>query len=307
MSIEAQLSAYPYDQYVRYPAVDREGWKKLLLARIARAAADPQSKTFGGSAPGRELVVAIRDAEWDRGHFGFGVASAQVLFAPSRPTLAAELDQLLEECLTELRRREVKFVSARIQGDHLQAIHAFESRGFRYYDNVIWPVVSVDEVPDVPDDGVRLMVEADLEAVARLAKHNAYSRGHFYCDERFDRTAIDGMYDKWVRTSWGAGEPIAVIEDGGVVRGFFAFRIDDELSSALGHRYGRMRLLGLDSEVRGKKLGSRLFRGAMSLMKGMGAVRIDSGYSTKNHASAALHVASGFRSVYEELTLHLWL
>jgi hypothetical protein len=39
----------------------------------------------------------------------------------------------------------------------------------------------------------------------------------------------------------------------------------------------------------------------------MGGEYVDSGYATKNHASAKLHTENGFYSTYEEVTLHKWL
>jgi len=68
-----------------------------------------------------------------------------------------------------------------------------------------------------------------------------------------------------------------------------------------------MRSLGLSSQSRGKGLGIRIFKGAIAYLKSRGASVIDSGYASKNHVSARLHVQTGFYSAYEEITLHRWL
>jgi L-amino acid N-acyltransferase YncA len=118
---------------------------------------------------------------------------------------------------------------------------------------------------------------------------------------------VNDLYAKWVESSFERNEPIVVVENEGIVRGYFIIFFDENLSSSLGFKYGRMRSLALSAEVRGKGLGKNLFLGAINLMKKNGVGYIDSGYSTKNYLSAKLHTLNNFYSVYEEITLHKWL
>ena len=306
-TIRPQLKDYRFDPFRGYPADRPDAWEGYFISRLQGLLKDPLWTVFSSEPSDPLCVLACRVSPWDSDHFGFGMASIHVVFCPEQIGSEHHIAKLLNKCLEELRRRDVRFVSARIQGDQLQALHGFEESGFRYFDNVIWPVVTTRDVDSEPGRGVRLMVESDLGRVVEIAENNCYGRGHFYCDRRFDRTVVNRMYGKWVRTAWGACDPIAVIEESGQVQGFFLFGIDPTLSAALGRKYGRMRLLAMDSAAQGKGQGKVLFRGAMSVMKSMGADLIDSGYSTKNHASARIHARMGFHSAYEEVTLHLWL
>ena len=140
-----------------------------------------------------------------------------------------------------------------------------------------------------------------------IAKENGFSLGHFYCDEGFDRDRVDAMQSKWVKTSWNNKDIIMVIENECKIVGYFIVAMNEKLSNALGWKYGSMRHLGLDSSTRGKGLGRQLFKGSISKMVEKGAEYIDSGYSTKNHISAKLHIKQSFYPVYEEITLHKWL
>ena len=151
------------------------------------------------------------------------------------------------------------------------------------------------------------MREPDLPEVLRMAATNQYQRGHFHCDEKFDRAKVDALYAKWVLTTWTKKEPVAVIEHAGKVCGYFVFGIDESLSSAMGYKYGRLRSLTLDAATRGLALGRKLFAGTLALIAEAGGQYIDSGYATKNHGSARLHVQTNFYSAYEEVTLHKWL
>jgi L-amino acid N-acyltransferase YncA len=115
------------------------------------------------------------------------------------------------------------------------------------------------------------------------------------------------MYEKWIRTSWKNKEPIAVIENDEDVVGYFVFLMDEELSKALGYRYGRMRSLSMDSAARGKGLGADLFRSVMALIGRMGGQYIVSEYPLRNFVSARLHTKNLFYPVHEKVLLHLWL
>lgn len=294
-----------FDPFLAYPALPGEPplWQTYWRTRLARLAADPQVRFLASDA----VILAVRDSEWDRSHFGIGMATLHVLLAAEVPDLDLQLAELLRAHRELLRSREVRFVSTRVHGDHLRVLHALEDHGYRYVDNVIWPVATTAHLPKVPDPRLRRMTEADLPRVVDLAQKWAYPRGHLYCNRGFAEHQVDAMYGKWLRTAWASQAPLAVIEHDGRVEGFFQFSVDPADQQPLGHRYGHVRLFVLSGEVRGRGMGQALVEGTMVLMAQMGATHIDSGYSTKNHVSARLHGRNRFASTHEEVTLHLAL
>lgn len=299
----AEILNYSHDQYILYPSAVKYGWAQFARTRLEHSVQDPEYLFFYTDNP--FYALSARISRWDEEHFGFRMAFISLIL-----TRESDLDavgKLLDACLKELHREGVKFVSARISGDDLDSIHAFERRGFAYYETIIWPVLHLDgkEIKSAPQ--IRLMTEDDLPSVLEIAGKHQFKRSHYHSDNGFDPNRVDEMHAKWAMTSWKNGEPSAIIEHDGKVAGYFAFRIDGNLSAALGYRYARMRSLTLDSQFRGKGLGKTLFAGTLSLMAGMGADIVDSGYSSKNHRSARLHVQYGFEPVFEEVTLHKWL
>lgn len=307
------LSGYPYDQFRGYPARPvgnggRAPWESYFLARLKQMAEDPEWAFFGRSEAGHPaLVLAARTARWDRDHFGFPLASLVAPYCPDHPALRDRVSGLLDDCLSELRRAGVKFVSARVNGDQLDVMHALEDAGFRFYETAIWPVATAEAIPGRDDPRVRLLTASEMPRAAQIAAHHGYRRTHFFRDAGFGREQVEQMYAKWFQTSWDAGDTITAIESDGALVGVFDLRIERELSAHLGWTYGRTRFVALDESVRGQGLGRVLFGGSMQMLKAIGAERVDSAYSSKNHASAALHCEAGFRPVYEEATFHLWL
>lgn len=302
---DRHLARDRFDPFRHYPALPdvTPRWQSYWRERLDGLASDPHVYFLASD----DAIVAVRDSTWERGHFGFGMATLHVLLAADNADIQRQMAVLLLEARALLHDLEIRFVSTRIHGDHLLVLHALEDAGFRYMDDVIWPVAATALLPDEPDPRVRLMRESDLPRVVDLAQRFAYPRGHLYCNTGFAKADVDRMYGQWLNTAWLNQSPLAVIEDEGQVQGFLQFQVEPEGHQPLGHCYGHMRLLVLDADARGRGLGHALFEGAMVLMKLQGAVYVDSGYSTKNHVSARVHARHGFASTHEEVTLHAWL
>lgn len=305
-ALVSTIPSYQFDRYRNYPARDAEAWQRFYLQRLDQSLRDRDNTVHYDVVDGQPVILGVRYSEWDSHHFGYGVASINLVHSQESATSNTRCVALLADILSELRSREVRFVSARLPGDMIPTIHIFEDAGFRYHETIIWPVAASSDALQRHDEAVRLMREDDMPDVVRIAETCQYQRGHFHSDPEFGRQKIGQLYAKWIHTSWTNGEPIAVIEHHDKVVGYFNFKMDRALSSALGYSYGRMRSLALDGTVRGQGLGRRLFHGTMAMIKAMGGDYIDSGYATKNHLSTRLHETSNFHSAYEEITVHLW-
>ena len=299
------LPAYEYDRYRFYPAANRDGWQQLLLHRIGLADAEPETQLLWTDTEEGKCLLALHIRAWDAEQFGVPMGGFELLYhhgdGGAFRRCAAEAERILRE-------RGIAFSSGRIHGDQLAPMHALEDQGFRYYETLIWPTVRCDAAdPDYAQFGVREMRAEDVERVVAIAERNQFARGHFYCDPGFDPKVIDRFFGTWIRNAFERGQPVIVIEDEGEVAGYFALEMPELLTRFLGHTYGGMRSLGLSPASRGKGLGLRIFRGAISYLRSRGATYIDSGYAAKNHISARLHVLTGFFSAYEDVTLHRWL
>ncbi|MCK4657223.1 MAG: GNAT family N-acetyltransferase [candidate division Zixibacteria bacterium] len=301
------LSEYKFDHYLKYPALHKSDWIDYLVIRFKQLLDDDEWFFLYNPDDNVPHLVGCRISKWDYELFGVRMASIAVFSCGDSVRSGKILSDILDGCLALLRDQKVEFVSCRTGGDNIPAIHAFESCGFHYYENNIWPVIDCHDVADTRSSRVRLMTDSDFEQVIDIAKTSSFQQSHYHCDEKLDNSRADLVLAKYVESARSRNEPIAVIESNGTVAGFFAFKIDEQLSGALGYKYGRMKNLAMSKSCREKGLGSELFTGTTSLMKEMGAEQIDSGYSSKNHVSAKLHTQHGMHSVYEEATFHLWL
>jgi L-amino acid N-acyltransferase YncA len=300
------LSDYRYFQYVNYPAKNENGWQKFLFYQMEVIVQNDESYCFIGYSNNQIYLIQANVRNWDRELFGFYIASMNILFVP------LDFDEkffkdFLNKCLQFLvLKKKVKFTSFRINGDHIEVIHVLEDNGFRYFEDVIWPVLKVNESMRYESPDIMLVQEKDLDEVQYIARNFQYQRGHYHCDKNFDRKIVNELYAKWTKSYFLSGNPVVIIKHDDKVAGYFVLMNDKKLSDCLGYTYFRMRSLALNSDIRGKGLGISIFKGSISIMRDMGAEYIDSGYSTKNHISSKLHVRTNFNTVYEEITLHKW-
>ena len=306
-AIEKTIPLYCFDQYMLYSSVNKTFWQKFLLQRLSSSLQSEDGSFFFEIAEDLIYLTGCRISQWDEEHFGFRMAMIDWFVYPDTKMSSTKMEQLLDNCISFLRDNNVNFVSAHISGEDLLAIHLLEDKGFRYYQTTVYPIAQCANLPYKTDPRVRLWQEGDLPAVIEIAKHNQFARGHLYCDGKIDKKAVDSMYEKWIRTSWKNKELIAVIENAGKVAGYFAFVMDDELSKVTKYKYGRMTSLAMDAYVRGKGLGSSLFRSVISLIGERGGQYVASEYPLKNYNSARLHTKNLFYPVHKKVLLHLWL
>lgn len=304
--LKSEIATFKLDQYFLYPSASRNSWEAVLFDRLHKFCSSSENELYFYSKNDEAFLVGLRFSEWDASHFGYKSAIIK-LFFHSDKLASNKASDLVDEAIKIAKARGAKFISVRVNGDDLDFIHAFEESGFRFYENVIWPIKKCEQLKEAEVVDVRMMEEKDLERVMKIASTHQYQRGHFHCDTRFDKTRVNTMYAKWVESAWARGENIVTVECKGEIAGYFISAIDVELSNLLGRRYGRMKSLALDSRFRGEGLGRKLFDGTCQILANQGAEYIDSGYSTKNHVSAKLHTQNKFYSVYEEITLHKWV
>lgn len=303
---EKTIPLYRFDKYMLYPSVDKTRWQKYLLQRLSDSLQNTETRFFFETVGGGLFLLGCRVPRWDEEHFGFGMATINWVMCPDVRSSGAVMGKLLDDCISFLRDNDVKFVSAHINGDDMLAIHLLEDKGFRYYQTTVYPIAQCTNLPYKTDPRVRFWQETDLPAVIQIAKQHQFERGHFYCDDKFDKKTVDSMYEKWIRTSWENKEPICVMENEGKIVGYFAFVMDDGLSAATGYKYGRMTSLAIDASVRGKGFGLSLFRSVIALIGERGGQYVASEYPLKNFASARLHTKNLFYPVHEKILLHLW-
>jgi ribosomal protein S18 acetylase RimI-like enzyme len=305
--ISEHIDRYRFDQYLRYPSKNRDGWKSFLNDRIRAYLLHPEQKIFCRELHDGMALVGSRLLSWDEQHFGLKVATVNLVLNPHGSSDDNQMLNLMEECLEDLKKQKVEFVSVRVDGDDIPTIHACESLGFRYIENLIFPVLDTSGFDKALSSNIRHAKKSDLDRLSSIASRNQFRNGRFYIDGRFDEDRVDEMYSKWIYNSFSEGKMIVVCEISGELAGYFIYVIDSALSEKFGFKYGRMTSLCIDEQFRGQGVGSTIFENTVRAMANSGCHYVASEYASRNHTSAFLHAKFGFRSVHDKVLFHLWM
>lgn len=275
-----------------------------LSVRIMEDAARDDSVALvalrGGEASG---VVVLRFPRWDAEHFGFPVGRVEHLQGRS----SQDLQRLVEEATRVLRARGAKMCSARLSNDALPALHCLERCGFRYVELVLSPGRDLTTWQPREFGVTRQTTAQDLDRVCSIARA-AFRTDRFHRDPRFERSAADGIYEKWVRTwhaepSMGRFSRVLLLE--GEIAGFFLFEVVAPPGAAQ-DAVARIVLNGVDPAITGRGHGFRMYCDALDAASRV-ARHATADIAAANPAVINLYTKLGFTmSDSGQVTMHWW-
>jgi GNAT superfamily N-acetyltransferase len=306
---------YFFGHYYLYPSKYKNGWRKHMKSQLIKFLKDKENILFFTESLDEKktpLLLVFRASEWDQRVFGFRITTSLLNFLPNDDMVTEGFKFFIRRSIEILKSHKIRLISLRLHGDNLKAIHASQECGFLYFENIIWTILECDKlaVPHKISKGINIRIakERDIKRTMYIAKNFQYKRGHYHCDEGIGIEKANLIYPKWINSAWKRKDPIILIEYDREIAGYFILKIlGDEYQKSYGYKYGGLRSLALDPKFRGHGLGKTLFNRSLWFLKDNGVDVIDSGYASKNHVSAHLHIHNNFYSVYEEVTMHLWL
>jgi dTDP-4-amino-4,6-dideoxy-D-galactose acyltransferase len=145
--------------------------------------------------------------------------------------------------------------------------------------------------------GVRIAEAADVKPLAALAVASfRYSR--FYFDPEIPRRRADDLYRAWVENSitGGYAEVTLVRGEVGSPEGFITCHLDGET--------GRIGLVGVSTEARGRGVGGRLVRDALAWFAARGATEVRVATQARNTGAQRLYQRAGFLVAESTVLFH---
>lgn len=138
------INKYEYSQYKNYPSRNKDSWIPYYKFNLEQLFNNDEWKFHFEKIENTPFLIGCRFSMWDSEHFGFKVAFISVLLGGTIKNQHI-LNSIIKNCVEILKISNIKFISVRINGDFIEAIHAFENNGFRYFENIIWPVTNFKE------------------------------------------------------------------------------------------------------------------------------------------------------------------
>lgn len=169
--------------------------------------------------------------------------------------------------------------------------------------------LTTDKIPMIPMScevlNFRYAEERDYELLRNLVAKQFFRRSHFFLDPKFPVYKVEQLYAKWIDSALDKKQKFVIIEEQGAVCGLFIYDIVD-LTERFGKRYAVWKLADIDSRVRGKGLGMRLFYATIQSGIDNGVDMIDSSLAVHNVASQNIHIKLCFRLITSVYTFHRW-
>lgn len=241
------------------------------------------------------LALKARIASWDRDVFGFQVVQVSELKVFDADGAAQDY-QGFQEWMNLVH---CKVAYARLPHQSLAESIFLESKGYRFIEMVLHPVLENLQALSIPKDHLSIEVacERDLPEIERIAA-SAFGNERYHVDPRLDPKLADLRYARWVRNSFS--DPVQRlfrIRDGDRLLAFFIVE-----SRADGSAYWH--LTAVAPEWQGKGYGWRIWQAMLRHHQDEGCVRLTTTISARNVAVLNLYSKLGFGFLPPEMTFH---
>ncbi len=231
--------------------------------------------------------------DWDSAHWGFPVAR----FNESKLNKDSA-----REVLRWCEDRKVRCLYFAADGTCAETLQCAWSNGFQFVD------VRVDMHKAFPAGEavapgswkVREARPDDLPALKQLAR-TAHEDTRFFKDANFDRTQAADLYAFWMARDFREHKVFAALseDDPKSILGYVS-------ASEGGNKEGRIGLVAVSPEARGRGLGQLLVGHAVSWCRSRGADSVKVATQATNVAAMRLYEQGGFRVADVKVWFHRW-
>ena len=230
---------------------------------------------------------------WDSAFWGFSIAQLN----ESRLT-----HESLRRALDWAVREKTRCLYFAADGSDGETLRLASEEGFRFVD------VRVDmerhlsgSIQDKsPALGIRISRSADLAPLKDIARYS-HEDTRFFKDISFDRARAAELYAKWIERD--ASEHVILV-----------FTMPDNAKSVVGYvtcqveasGKGRIRLIAVAREVRGKGVGGELLKAALGWFGDKSITTVYAATQACNVPALRLYESAGFKVRESKVWLHWW-
>ena len=225
----------------------------------------------------------------------FGVRVGRILDERLTATAAREADRWVEaegiECLTFLADPSDR-----------ETVAVAEAAGFRLTDVRVTLDRALPPLEPAPPGGapeIRPATADDVRALKAIARVG-HTETRFYFDGHFPAERCALLYETWIERSVGGWAELVLTADvAGRPAGYVTGHLD-------GPGEGRIGILGVAEEARGRGLAAALIRSSLDWFAGRGVRHVSVSTQGRNVAAQRTYQKAGFRTAATRLWYHRW-
>jgi len=299
---EFVLGKFAYDENVPLEAFCQRLTKhleELMCKDVLRLALISASGAVDG-------VVFVEKSSWDSEHFGVDVGKLKLaLFDPKVDVESRRhLFQRIKEAALS---RGLDVIFARTALNDLSTVHSLEGEGGILTDILLTFYIDLKNeftLAGLPSEiEVVEACEGDGQTLMDIARE-IFKIDHFHADPYLPTDKCDELYAKWVSSYLGSlVDKVFAARKDGKLMGFITCKIERVTH---GYNYGIIDLVGVKKGCEGKGIGSLLVAEAFRWFSNY-TKSVYVGTQAANIRAVRLYEKMGFRQVFSEATMHLWV
>jgi len=273
--------------------------KELISRDILKLALIDENEVVNG-------LMLVEKSNWDSDHFGTAVGKLRLAIF-NRKVQVSDRRHLIRRIKDLAASKRINVIFARVPLDDLPTIRSIELEGGFLTDILLTFYINLrrrfDFVKVKSNAKITHASEKDRKALMEMAK-NTFKIDHFHADPNLPNNECDELYAKWIANCIdGSADVILVAKKGNGVVGFITCKIQHVIGD---YNYGVIDLIGVNEEYRGKGIGCLLISEALKwFSRYTDSVYV--GTQARNIPAVRLYEKMGFRQVFSEATLHLWV
>lgn len=232
--------------------------------------------------------------EWDSQFFGLRIA---------RVTVNILTQQNIECIMTWCNAHSIDCLYFLSTSNDPVTVKLAETNEFHLVDVRITLEKQLDNIPvsgkKFLESGFHLSNSADIPYLQEIARVN-YGDSRFYYDPNFPTDLCDTLYETWIEKSChGFADAVIVAEFKGQPSGYVSCHL-------LTHTQGKIDLVGLREDVRGKGLGTKMIATSLQWFAGQGVTHVIVVTQGRNIKAQRLYQKCGFLTQTVQLWYHRW-
>lgn len=254
-----------------------------------------------------EGMALIKKADWDSKHFDLNIGKLVLQLFSSKIGIESHR-YLFQKVIEEASLQKLDLIILRISLDQFSTIQVLEKLGAITTDYLLQFYIN-------PKNGIRPITSSfygkvvegnkkDEKALMKLSR-KVFKINHFYADLNLPRDRCAELYAKWVSNCLKNLDCKIFVskKDDGEITGFIACEMKEVENS---YKYGIISLIAVKNEYAGKGIGSLLVTKALEWFSNY-TNSVYVGTSAANIPAIKLYEKFGFKYIFAEVTLHLWI
>lgn len=240
------LTDWQYHPYRKYPFLNQKDLISIAIEEFKKILSKDTNSVLALSIDSKiKGIACLTYLPWDTKIFCVNMSKISHLIVPVNNNLDERryvLKKLLESVIEIAFKKQIKFISCRVDTEDKEIVFALENKGFRLMDTILTYIFNTKKhfLPKLKSlFFVRPFKKEDLKEIKELAR-NSFTKDRFHLDKNIPKQKADTFHIEWVvNYCYGRNkETVLVATKGKEIVGFLGYKQDKLIEEVCGVKIG---------------------------------------------------------------------